>query len=131
MNEYIDVKYISEKKGKGAFAKKIIKKKTVIDVANVILIPDNDYNKIRKTVLYDYCYIWGDSKKPGFKNAITLSISQFINHSFKPNAKYLFDYNNNTMEFSAIKDIQEGEEITVNYNGRANDKTPIWFEVID
>lgn len=131
MNEYIEVRYISEEKGKGAFAKKFIKKKTIIDVANVILIPNKDYNKIRKTVLYDYCYIWGDSKKPGFKNAITLSISQFINHSFKPNIKYLYDYKNKAIEFSAIKDIEEGEEITVNYNGKVKDKTPLWFNVIE
>jgi len=130
MSEYIKIKYISEGKGKGAFAKIDIKRKTVIDVANVILIPNKDYKKIRKTVLYDYCYIWEDPKhKPDFDNAITLSISQFINHSFKPNAKYLYDYETKTIEYSAIRDIKKGEELTVNYNGLVNDNSPIWFEV--
>ena len=131
MNEFIEVRHISEKKGRGAFAKKDIKKGTVIDIANVILIPNKEYNKIRKTVLYDYCYIWGDSKKPEFDNAITLSISQFINHSFKPNLRYLYDYKDKAIEFSAIKDIKVGEELTVNYNGRVKDKTPVWFEVCE
>ncbi|MBA7638264.1 hypothetical protein ES703_45917 [subsurface metagenome] len=95
MNEYIKIRYISKGKGKGAFAKKDIKKNTIIDVANVILIPNKDYEKIKKTVLYDYCYIWKDPKhKPGFENAITLSISQFINHSYEPNIRYLYDYKN-------------------------------------
>ncbi|MBA7481549.1 hypothetical protein ES705_23846 [subsurface metagenome] len=132
MNEYIKIRYISKGKGKGAFAKKDIKKNTIIDVANVILIPNKDYEKIKKTVLYDYCYIWKDPKhKPGFENAITLSISQFINHSYEPNIRYLYDYKNKAIEFSAIRDIKEGEELTVNYNGLVNDKSPVWFNVLD
>jgi len=128
MNEYIKIRHISEGKGKGAFAKKDIKKNTVIDVANVILIPNKDYKIIKKTVLYDYCYIWAE---PEFENAITLSISQFINHSYEPNIKYLYDYKNKAIEFSAIKAIKEGEELTVNYNGLVNDKSPVWFNVLD
>ncbi len=132
MNEYIKIRYISKGKGKGAFAKKDIKNNTIIDVANVILIPNKDYNKIKKTVLYDYCYIWEDPKhKPEFENAITLSISQFINHSYEPNIKYLYDYKEKAIEFSAIRDIKEGEELTVNYNGLVNDKSPVWFNVLD
>jgi len=132
MNDYIKISYISEEKGKGAFAKKDIKINTIIDVANVILIPNKDYKKIKKTVLYDYCYIWQDPKhKPEFENAITLSISQFINHSFEPNIQYLYDYKNKALEYSAIKDIKEGEELTVNYNGLVNDKSSVWFNVLD
>ena len=93
MHEYIEVRDISEGKGRGAFAKKDINNKTIIDIAPIVMIPNNEYSKIKKTVLYDYCYIWEDPKhKPEFKNAITLSISQFINHSYKPNVKYLYDY---------------------------------------
>jgi len=132
MNEYIKISYISEGKGKGALAKKDIKKNTIIDVANVILIPNKDYKKIKKTVLNDYCYIWQDPRhKPEFENAITLSISQFINHSFEPNIKYLYDYEKKAIEFSAIRAIKKGEELTVNYNGLVNDKSSVWFNVLD
>ena len=132
MNEYIKIRHISEGKGKGAFAKKDIKKNTIIDIANVILIPNKEYKKIKETVLYDYCYIWKDPRhKPEFNNAITLSISQFINHSFEPNIKYLYDYEIKVIEFSAIRDIKEGEELTVNYNGLVDDKSPVWFKVLD
>jgi SET domain-containing protein len=34
------------------------------------------------------------------------------------------------IEFSAIRDIQKGEEITMNYNGLPEDKTPVWFDVV-
>ena len=130
MHEFIEVKYISEKKGRGAFAKKNIEKGTIIDIANVVTIPNKDYNKIYKTILYHYCYIWEDPKHlPEFENAITLSISQFLNHSYNPNVKYLYDYDKGAIEFSTIKKIAKGEELTVNYNGLVQDKSPMWFEV--
>ena len=130
MHEYIDVKFISKSKGKGAFAKKSISKGTIIDVANVVLITNNDYKKIKKTQLYNYCYIWEDPKlKPAYKNAITLSVSQFINHSYTPNLRYLYDYKNKAIEYSAIEDISKGEELTMNYNGLVDDTSPLWFKV--
>ena len=130
MHEYIEVKTISEKRGRGAFAKKAIKKDTIVDVAFVVPIPNKEYKKIYKTILYNYCYIWEDPEQmPAFRNAITLSVSQFINHSYEPNLKYLYDYENKAIEFSAIKDISEGEELTVNYNGLVDDQSPMWFEV--
>lgn len=130
MHDYIEVKFISEKKGKGAFAKKPIKKGTLIDVAHVIPLPNKDYKKICNTILYHYCYVWEDPKHiPEFENAITLSISQFMNHSYKPNVRYLYDYEKNAIEFTALRNITEGEELTVNYNGKVGDKTPVWFEV--
>ncbi len=132
MHDFIEVKYISRIKGRGAFAKKNIKKGTVIDVANVVLITNRDYKKIKKTKLYDYCYIWEDPNlKPAFKNAVTLSISQFINHSYAPNLRYLYDYKNKAIEYSAIQDIAKGEELTVNYNGLVDDTSPLWFKVHD
>ena len=82
--------------------------------------------------MFDYIYVWKDpEQKAEFENAITLSISQFINHSFEPNIKYLYDYEIKAIEFSAIKDIKEGEELTVNYNGLVNDKSAVWFNVLD
>jgi hypothetical protein len=130
LNEYIEVKPASEKKGRGAFAKKQIRKGTIVDVAYVIPILNKEFKNISKTILYNYCYIWEDpAYAPEYKNAITLSISQFINHSYQPNLKYLYDYENKAIEFSAIRNISQGEELTVNYNALVDDKSPMWFEV--
>jgi len=130
MHEYIEVKFISEKKGRGAFARKNIKEGKIIDIAPVVLIPNEDYLQIQDTVIYNYCYIWEDPKHmPKFENAVIFSVSQFINHSFSPNLQYLYDYENNSIEFSAIRNIKKGEELCTNYNGKIDDKTPLWFEV--
>ncbi|MHA2390468.1 MAG: SET domain-containing protein-lysine N-methyltransferase [Promethearchaeota archaeon] len=130
MNSLLEVKFVSTKKGKGVFAKKDIEKGMIIDIAHVVPIPNKDYKKIKKTVLFNYCYIWEDPKhRPEFTNAITLSISQFINHSYDPNVVYLYDYKNQAIEFSALKDISQGEELLVNYNGLVDDKSPVWFKI--
>lgn len=130
MNNLIEVRYISSKKGKGLFAQQNIEEGTIIDIANVVLIPNKDYKRIKKTVLYNYCYIWEDPKlKPEYENAISLSISQFMNHSYEPNIKYVYDYKNNKIEFITLRDIPKDEELTVNYNGLVDDKSPVWFKV--
>ena len=46
MNELIEVKFISPKKGKGVFALKDIKNGNIIDVAHVVPLPNKDYKKI-------------------------------------------------------------------------------------
>ena len=48
MHEYIEVRFVSKEKGRGAFAKKSIDKGTLIDIANVVLIPNKDYRKIKR-----------------------------------------------------------------------------------
>ncbi len=88
MDDLIEVKFISEKKGKGVFAIKKIAKGTLVDVAHVVPIPNKEYKKIKKTILYSYTYIWEDPKYiPEYRKAITFSVSQFINHSYTPNVK--------------------------------------------
>jgi hypothetical protein len=129
IDNLLEIKYISPKKGKGIFAKKYIKKGTSVEVGHVILLSNKDYEKICETKLYEYIYEWDDPGKPDFQNAIALSQCQYFNHSYKPNLKYLYDYENQTIEYIAIRDVKKGEELTVNYNGRINDKTPMWFEV--
>ncbi len=130
MNELIEVRFSSLKKGKGVFAKKDIKKGTIIDIAHVIPLPNKDYEEISKTILWNYCYIWEDPKhKSEFTNAISLSISQFINHSYDPNVRYIYDYDNNCIEFETLRDISEFEELVTNYNGLVSDKSPVWFEI--
>lgn len=130
MNSLVEIKFISPSKGRGIFAKKLIKKGKVIDVSPIILISNKDYDLIEQTVLYNYTYEWEDPKNgPEFKCAIALSFCQFINHSYKPNVKYFYDYDNNTITFIARRDIPKGDELTVNYNGLTKDKSPVWFEV--
>ncbi len=130
MNEYIEVKHVSSKKGRGAFAKIDIKKGTIIDIGNVILIRNEDYDKIQDTILYGYTFEWEDPETNGeYTTAIALDICQFINHSYNPNLKNIYDYENKTIEYLAVRNISKGEELVINYNGKVDDNTPVWFDV--
>ncbi|MFX1259135.1 MAG: SET domain-containing protein-lysine N-methyltransferase [Promethearchaeota archaeon] len=129
INNLLEVKYISPKKGKGVLAKKNIKKGTIVEIAHILLISNEDYDLIQNSILYNYIYEWDDPNNPKYQNAIALSICQFFNHSYNPNVEYQYNYKNTTIKFIAIKDISKGEELTINYNGNVNDKSPVWFEV--
>ena len=130
MNKYIEVKPISLKKGRGAFAKIDIEKGTTINIGNVVLITNKDYEKIQDTILYGYTFTWEDPKSKGeYSNAIVLDICQFINHSYAPNLINIYNYDNQTIEYVAIRNISKGEELVINYNGKADDNTPLWFDV--
>src|SRR4051812_37583625 len=49
---------------------------------------------------------------------------------YKPNARY-DDAGPQTKEFTALKDIRPGEEITVNYNGEPRNRSAVWFDGIE
>ena len=61
--------------------------------------------------------------------AFALTICQFMNHSYKPNVVYQFDYRNETIEFLTLRSIKKGEELTINYNGYVDVKSPMRFDV--
>ncbi len=128
----IEVKFISKRKGRGVFAKKNIAKDVIIDIAYIILISNKDWDLIEDTILSNYSFEWDDPKCIGeYDSAISLSVSQFINHSYEPNIKYDYDYKNKCIKYITLREISKGEEITVNYNGEPSNDSPMWFEVED
>ncbi|MFX1499575.1 MAG: SET domain-containing protein-lysine N-methyltransferase [Promethearchaeota archaeon] len=130
MNCLLEVKFISKNKGRGVFAKKNIAKGEIIDIAHILLISKRDWNFIEDTILSRYSFEWDDPKYiEEYESAISLSISQLINHSYEPNVKYNYDYKNKCIEYITLRDIFKGEEITVNYNGEPFDMSPVGFDV--
>lgn len=51
------------------------------------------------------------------------------NHSYTSNCEYLMDYDDKAMFIKTVRDIEAGEELTINYNGDWNDAKPVWFDV--
>ena len=82
------------------------------------------YEHLEKTLLNYYVYPWRSTRGA----AIALGFGSIYNHSYSPNADWKQNFRDNTMVYRALKQIKKGEEITVNYNGEPDDKTPIdWF----
>lgn len=115
------------KYGRGVFATRDIQKGELLDASPIIVIPDEEYKYLKKTVLTNYVFWWG---KNDHTRAVALGYGSLFNHSYTPNAKYKFKRKKETINFYAYTDIKAGEEILVNYNGDPDDQSPVWFEVL-
>lgn len=119
---YIDT---SKKGGRGVFTSELIPAGSLIEVCPVISMPKETRQLLDKTKLHDYYFIWGASDE---KCAIVLGFGSIYNHDYEPNAEYEPDFEQDTLTFYALKDIQPGEEITVNYSGDPGGRIDLWFE---
>lgn len=118
-SEFVEVKQIPGK-GRGVMATKLIPKGTVFEKAPVLLVK---WDTINTSILADYAYVWkGDTA------AIALGCGSLYNHSYKPNARY-DDIGKATKHFTALRDIEPGEEVTINYNGEPYRKKAVGFDV--
>ncbi len=120
MKFFVEIK-TTNGKGRGVFATKNILKDEIIEQCPIIYINEEQEKFIQKTILGKYIYAWNDNKNDG---AIILGFGSIYNHSYSPNAEYVRDLKNNLLIYKAIKNILEGDEITVNYNGESKTITP-------
>ena len=123
-SQLVEVKR-TRSKGRGVFARCHIDEGQVIERVPVLVLPMQEVGTGHgRTALEDYCFMWGRNTY-----AVALGYGSMYNHSFDPNARY-DDVGQLTKEFVALRDIQPGEEITVNYNGDPDDDAPLWFEAV-
>jgi SET domain-containing protein len=114
-------------KGRGVVAERHFRAGETIERAPVIVIPREEAPLIRDTRLAHYYYEWGDDCREA---AIALGYGSLYNHSYTPNARYEFREDQECLEFFALRDIEPGEEITINYNNLGRDAAkPLKFEV--
>ena len=85
----------------------------LLEVAPVLVIPADEWDLLRATSLAGY--VWGHAN--------------LLNHSYEPNCRYEHDLDAGTVEVLAIGPIRAGEEVTINYNGDPDDRSPLWFDV--
>ncbi|MBK8626333.1 MAG: SET domain-containing protein-lysine N-methyltransferase [Saprospiraceae bacterium] len=93
-------------------------------------MPCNHHTKsqlpiIHKTVLHDYYFLWGEEMD---ECATALGFGSLYNHAIHPNANFILDLENNTIDVEAIKDISAGAEITLNYHGELEMKVLMVLE---
>ncbi len=111
-------------KGRGVFARRAITKGTVIECAPVLLIPIKHLiGGKTNPALNKYFYEWNRTTV-----AVSLGYGSLYNHSYSPNANYA--HGPLSLIYRALRDIEEGEEITINYNGRPRSREPVGFEVV-
>ena len=113
-------------KGRGVFTHERIPANTVIEVAPVIVMQHADRQHLDKTLLNDYIFEWGKEKD---KCAMALGLIPIYNHSYKSNCEYFMDYEGSSIMVKTVSVIDNGEELTINYNGDWNDRKKVWFDV--
>lgn len=112
-------------KGRCVIATKEYKIGDFVCADPVLILNEQDSKIIQNTKLFSYDYFWTETC-----SCIVFGYGSMFNHSSDPNVKFIKDYENNLMRYEAIKNINIGDEMYIDYNGDALEKTPIWFKVI-
>ena len=112
-------------KGRGVFAERAFEKDEVIEKTPVNILNKEDTAVIVRTMLERYVFEWGEHRDEA---AIALGHGSLYNHSYQNNASYI--RHSEEIWFVALREIEQGEEITVNYNGgQLNQLASVGFEV--
>ncbi len=114
-------------KGRGVYARSPIAPGEQIERARVLFVPAGEWNYIKDTVLSNYWFSFGPTSE---HVAIALGYGSLYNHTYKPNAIYEVKENEMTVIFKALRKIEPGEEILINYNRDPGDRAPLWFDVL-
>jgi len=121
--------YIAEtaRKGRGVFCKSDLSEDTIIEVAPVIVMTEDDRLLLDKTLLHDYIFEW--TPNGAKKCCMALGFVPIYNHSYASNCEYFMNYEDQTISVTTMRPIAAGEELTINYNGDWNDEAKVWFDV--
>ncbi len=110
-------------KGRGVFATRAFKKGDTVELAPVIVVPDDEHPPLVETVLNSYVFGWGDGV------AVCLGFGSIYNHSWHPSIEYLKHLDQSLIEFVALRDIEAGEELFVNYASSYPENAYLWADL--
>jgi len=106
--------------GLGVFATRSFAVGDIIERCPVVVVPAAERPLLDETNLYNYYFTWQDQAA-----AIALGYGSLYNHSPLPCARYVKIFGVDTVEFAAVRDIDSGHEITVDYTDHG--RNPLWF----
>ncbi len=110
-------------KGRGVFTALEIPSGSLIEICPLILIPISQMPLLDGTELYNYYFIWDLDHM-----ALALGYGSIYNHSDNPNSRVIYDFATVEIQIEAIRDIMEGEEITIHYLDKDDPDHKLWFE---
>lgn len=116
----------TKEKGRGVFTKEAIPAGTIIEVSPVLVLSNSDTQTVDTTKLHNYIFLWGVRET---RSCVALGYCSIYNHSYEPNCEYEMDFDAETMSIKTRRAIKKGEELQINYNGDAEDQSPVWFDV--
>ncbi len=115
----------TEKMGKGVFTSLAIGADEIVEIAQVIVMSNEDKVLLNKTKLKNYIFDWGYQHQ---ECCMALGNVPIYNHSAKANCEYTMDYELKVIIIKSTREIKSGEELFINYNGDWNNENPVWFD---
>jgi SET domain-containing protein len=113
-------------RGRGVFTDEPIAEGTYVEVSPVIVFGADDRQRIDQTILYNYIFDWNTASG---ESCMALGYIPIYNHSYTANCDYEMDHDAQIIRIKAVRAIEKGEELFINYNGMSNDPSPVWFDV--
>jgi SET domain-containing protein len=107
--------------GRGVFAQRRFKKRSIVEVCPVIPLPVNSYRTVAKGILGDYVFTWpGPRQKTRAYSSwtgscVVLGFGSLYNHAHNPNLYWTARIRALEMVFWARRDIECGEQLTHDY----------------
>lgn len=108
-------------KGRGVCTMEKVKEGDVIERLPVLVIEPDVYQVVHTLPFINHTFVWGDERQRA--GAIGFGFSSLCNHSPEPNAVLKKDYANNVMDLVALREIHQGEELTIKYHN-------VFFKVV-
>ena len=112
-------------RGRGVFTSEGIDRDSIIEVSPVIVMSAAERKLLDQTLLHDYIFEWGREKD---QCCMAMGYVPVYNHSYRSNCEYEMNFEEQTIQIKAVRNISPGEELFINYNGNWNDSTPLWFD---
>jgi uncharacterized protein len=116
----------SHNRGRGIFTSKNLPAGKTIEISPVIVMSNQEKILLDQTLLHDYIFHWGKDEK---QCCVALGYVSIYNHDYFSNAEYEMDYAACSIRICTVRDIKNGEEIFINYNGTWNNSKPVWFDI--
>jgi SET domain-containing protein len=110
--------------GRGVFSSKALAAGELVEQAPLILINNTEDELLKQTQLYHYYFVVANTETPV---AIGLGFSSMYNHANPANATYAINLRTQLITVKTVRAIAADEEITINYNGKADDASPVHF----
>ena len=111
-------------KGRSVFTSEKIEEGSIVEICHVIILNKEDTRAIHETHLHDYYFVWDIVRGT---SALALGFGSLYNHDDDNNAEFELDLIEKVIRIIAQRNIEAGEEITLDYKGHKEEGNELWF----
>ncbi len=107
--------------GRGIFARTRCPKGSRLGTFPLLILTGDDTRAIRYTKLYNYLFYVDEDDNGAMRGGIAFGFVSMCNHSAEPNADFEIDIAACQVRLTARRDIDEDEEILIDYGDFASE----------